>query len=39
MRYLYEYWDFNGWGKFDIGICKITEDYSVAVSQTKNDQI
>ena len=39
-RYLYEYWDSNGWCKFiDTSIYKITEDHSVAASQTKNDHI
>ena len=40
MRYLYEYQDSNGQCKFiDISISKITEDHSVAASQTKNAHI
>ena len=38
MRYLYEYWDSNGWWMFiNISNYKITEENWVAASQTKND--
>ena len=40
MQYLYEYWDPNDRCRFiDISIYNITEDHSVAASQTKNDYI
>ena len=40
MWYLYKYWDSIGWCKFmDVSIYKITEEHSVAVTQTKNDHI
>ena len=36
----YEYWDSNGWCKFtDTSTYKITGDHSVAVTQTKNDDL
>ena len=39
LRYLYEYWDSNGWCNSVIGINKITDYHSIAVSQTNNDHI